>query len=468
MSRLSSSTILPDAVALASYDRADLQPGIIHMGLGAFHRAHQAVYTQRALSEQFGPWGIVAVNLRSPDPVEALAEQNGLYSVIVRNAEGDTAEVIGATVDWLCAAERGADVLDYLASETIKIVTMTVSEKAYGLDPVSGGLDLKHPSVAADLANPHEPIGAIGFLVEGLAKRREKGIAPYTVLCCDNLPSNGHVVRRLVLEMAERRDPELARWIAENGAFPCSMVDRIVPAATGESRARAQALLGVEDKLSIETEPFMQWVIEENFVSGRPAWEAGGAVFAKAVEPYEKMKLRLLNGPHTMIAHLGILNDLEFVRDVMAVPEFVEKVRRHMQAAVKTLDPVPGIDLPAYMDELIERFANPTIAHKNVQIAMDTSQKLPQRALAATVETLEAGREAAEFSYVIALWIASIHKRGTLDDPRREEILAAARAVDPSDPSASFFAIDGLFPPALVQNRAWRDRVNAELKDLKA
>ncbi len=178
----------------------------------------------------------------------------------------------------------------------------------------------------------------------------------------------------------------------------------------------------------------MQWVIEENFVSGRPAWEAGGAVFAKAVEPYEKMKLRLLNGPHTMIAHLGILNDLEFVRDVMAVPEFVEKVRRHMQAAVKTLDPVPGIDLPAYMDELVERFANPTIAHKNIQIAMDTSQKLPQRVLAATVETLEAGQDAAEFAYVIALWIASIHKRGNLDDPRREEILAAAGNVDPSDP----------------------------------
>ncbi|PVE54899.1 mannitol dehydrogenase family protein [Agrobacterium tumefaciens] len=467
MSRLSSSTLLPDVVAQPSYDRANLQPGIIHMGLGAFHRAHQAVYTQRALSEQFGGWGIVAVNLRSPDPVEALAKQDGLYSIIVRNAEGDTAEVIGATVDWLCAAERGTDVLDYLANETIKIVTLTVSEKAYGLDPVTGGLDLKHPSVAADLANPHAPVGAVGFLVEGLAKRREKGIAPYTVLCCDNLPSNGHVVRRLVLDMAERRDPELARWIAEKGAFPCSMVDRIVPAATAESRARAEALLGVEDTLSIETEPFMQWVIEENFVSGRPAWEAGGAVFAKAVEPYEKMKLRLLNGPHTMIAHLGILNDLEFVRDVMAVPEFVEKVRRHMQAAVKTLDPVPGIDLPAYMDELVERFANPTIAHKNIQIAMDTSQKLPQRVLAATVETLEAGQDAAAFASVIALWIASIHKRGSLDDPRREEILAAAGNVDPSDPSASFFAIDGLFPPALVQNRAWRDRVNAELQSLK-
>ncbi|WP_288431498.1 mannitol dehydrogenase family protein [uncultured Agrobacterium sp.] len=467
MSRLSSSTVLPDHVARPSYDRSQLKPGIVHMGLGAFHRAHQAVYTQRALSQYFGAWGIVAVNLRSPEPVQALAEQNGLYSVIVRSADGDTAEVIGSTVDWLCAAERGADVLDYLGREDIRVVTLTVSEKAYGLDPVTGGLDLKHPSVAADLANPHAPVGAVGFLVEGLARRREKGLSPYTVLCCDNLPSNGHVVRRLVLEMAERRDPDLAKWIAENGKFPCSMVDRIVPAATDESRARAKALLGVDDALSIETEPFMQWVIEDDFVSGRPDWEAGGAVFAEAVEPYEKMKLRLLNGPHTMIAHLGILHDLEFVRDVMAVPDFVAKVKRHMQAAVKTLDPVPGIDLPAYMDELIERFSNPTIAHRTVQIAMDTSQKLPQRILAATAETLEAGEDAAEFAFAVALWIASIHKRGDLNDPRRDEILAAAGRVDSSDPSAAFFEVDGLFLPALIQNRAWRDLVNKELEQLR-
>ncbi|QCJ00032.1 mannitol dehydrogenase family protein [Agrobacterium larrymoorei] len=467
MSRLSSSTVLPDHVARPSYERSQLKPGILHMGLGAFHRAHQAVYTQRALSQNFGAWGIVAVNLRSPEPVQALAEQDGLYSVIVRSADGDTAEVIGSTVDWLCAAERGADVLDYLGREDIRIVTLTVSEKAYGLDPVTGGLDLKHPSIAADLANPHAPVGAVGFLVEGLARRRENGLPPYTVLCCDNLPSNGHVVRRLVLEMAERRDPDLAHWIAENGKFPCSMVDRIVPAAANESRARAKALLGVDDTLSIETEPFMQWVIEDDFVSGRPAWEAGGAVFAEAVEPYEKMKLRLLNGPHTMIAHLGILHDLEFVRDVMAVPDFVAKVKRHMQAAVKTLDPVPGIDLPAYMDELIERFANPTIAHRTVQIAMDTSQKVPQRILAATAETLEAGGDAAEFAYAVALWIASIHKRGDLNDPRRDEILAAAGRVDSKDPSAAFFEVDGLFLPALVQNRAWRDLVNKELKRLR-
>ncbi|MBD8688285.1 mannitol dehydrogenase family protein [Rhizobium sp. CFBP 13717] len=466
MNRLTASTSLPQTVTVPAFDRKTLKPGILHFGLGAFHRAHQAVFTQKALEHSFGPWGIVAVNLRSNEPVQALAEQDGLYSVIVRSAEGDRAEIIGATVDWLCAAEQREDVLGHLASPDIRIVTLTVSEKAYGLDPVTGGLDFKHPSIAADLANPHAPAGAIGYLVEGIARRHAQGLKPFTVLCCDNLPSNGHVVRRLVLELAERRDPELARWINENGKFPCSMVDRIVPAATDETRQRAAQLLGVEDRLAIETEPFLQWVIEDDFVFGRPAWDAAGAVFTQAVEPYENMKLRLLNGSHTLIAHLGILHDLEFVRDVMAVPEFVEKVKRHMKAAAATLASVPGIDLPYYQNELLERFANPTIAHRNEQIAMDTSQKLPQRIMAAAVEALAAGHDAAEFAYVVALWIASVHTRGNLNDPRKDEILSAANNQEKTDPSAAFFAVEGLFLAELVQNRAWRDLVNQELAGL--
>ncbi|MCI9868268.1 mannitol dehydrogenase family protein [Rhizobium skierniewicense] len=466
MNRLTASTSLPQTVSVPAFDRTALKPGIVHFGLGAFHRAHQAVFTQKALEHSIGPWGIVAVNLRSNEPVQALAGQDGLYSVIVRSAEGDRADIMGATVDWLCAAEQREAVLGHLANPDIRIVTLTVSEKAYGLDPVTGGLDLKHPSIASDLANPHAPVGAIGYLVEGLARRQAAGLLPFTVLCCDNLPSNGHVVRRLVLELAKRRDPELARWIDDNGKFPCSMVDRIVPAATDETRQRAARLLGVEDRLAIETEPFLQWVIEDDFVSGRPAWEAAGAVFTQAVEPYENMKLRLLNGSHTLIAHLGILHDLEFVRDVMAVPEYVEKVKRHMKAAAATLEPVPGIDLPYYQNELLERFANPTIAHRNEQIAMDTSQKLPQRIMAAAVEALAAGHDAAEFAYVVALWIASVHKRGNLNDPRKDEILSAANYVDRADPSAAFFAVEGLFLADLVQNRAWRDLVNQELAAL--
>jgi fructuronate reductase len=465
MQNLSTSTLgtLPTAVSRPAYDRTALKPGIVHIGLGAFHRAHQAVFTQRALAANFGPWGIVAVNLRSPDPVDALKAQDGLYSVITRGVDGDSAEVVGVTVDQICAAQDGAAVLAYLANPDIRIVTLTVSEKAYGLDPSTGGLDIKHPAVVADIANPTAPSGAIGFLVEGLSRRRALGLAPFTVLCCDNLPSNGHVVKRLVLEMAERRDPELAQWIAAQGAFPCSMVDRIVPAATDETRARAKALLGVDDRLAIETEPFMQWIIEDDFVSGRPDWDVGGAVFTTSLEPYEKMKLRLLNGSHTLIAHLGILQGLDFVRDVMAVPEFVDKVRAHMRAVVETLDPVPGIEIETYINQLLSRFANPAIDHSNQQIAMDTSQKLPQRILAAALETLNAGKDAAQFAYVVALWIASIHKRGDLNDPRREEILNAAKQVDKSDPSGPFFAIPGLFSQQLIDARDWRDRINAEL-----
>jgi fructuronate reductase len=462
--RLSPAVPLPVSVLAPGYDRDALQPGIVHFGIGAFHRAHQAIYTQRALQAAFGPWGIVAVNLRSPEPVEALAEQEGLYSVLVAERERDTAEVVGATIGWICAAEQGEQVLARLADPQIRVVTLTVSEKAYGLHPVTSGLDPAHPAVASDLANPHSPVGAIGFLVEGLARRRATNVPPYTVLCCDNLPSNGHVVRRLVLDMAERRDPALAAWIADNGAFPCSMVDRIVPAATEETRTRAAELLGAQDRLAIETEPFTQWIIENRFVSGRPHWEAGGALFVENVEPYEKMKLRLLNGAHTLVAHLGILNGLEHVRDVMAVPALAAAARAHMEAAVTTLDPVPGIDLSAYIHQLLERFANPRIAHRNIQIAMDTSQKLPQRLLAPAMDALAKGSDGAAFAKAVGLWFASLRMRMDCNDPRREELIAAAGNSNAADPSAAFFEIEGLFPHELVAARSWRDLVNAELR----
>jgi fructuronate reductase len=461
--RLSADSSVPSTVLQPGYDRAELRPGIVHFGLGAFHRAHQAIYTQRALQKEFGPWGIVAVNLRSPEPIEALAAQDGLYSITVRDSDGDTSEVVGATVDWLCAATDRERVLTYLASPFIHVVTLTVSEKAYGLHPATGGLDDMHPAVANDLAHPDAPIGAIGYLVAGLAARRDKGMRPFTVLCCDNLPSNGKVVQRLVLEMAAAHDTGLAKWIREEVAFPSSMVDRIVPAATDDTRARARKLLGVEDALALDTEPFMQWVIEDEFVSGRPAWEAGDALFVDDVEPYEKMKLRLLNGSHTMIAHLGLLNGLECVRDVMAVPEYVAMTREHMRAAAATLDPVPGIDLDRYMDQLIARFGNRAIAHRNIQIAMDCSQKLPQRIFSPTQDALAAGADGASFARVVGLWIAALIRFGDCNDPRRNELLAAARDADPQDYTATFVAIDGLFPQPLAQARAWRDLVNAEV-----
>jgi fructuronate reductase len=269
-----------------------------------------------------------------------------------------------------------------------------------------------------------------------------------------------------VIEMAGARDPALANWIAGHGAFPSSMVDRIVPAATDETRALAETLIGAEDRLALGTEPFMQWVIEDHFPAGRPRWEAGGALFVDDVEPYEKMKLRLLNGAHSLVAYLGQFKDLPFVRDVMAVPEYRALVRRHMAEAVKTLDPVPGMDLDHYMDQLIERFENPTIAHKTQQIAMDGTQKLPQRIFAGAMETLANGGDASSAAYVIALWIAYARKTAELNDPRAAELRAAAARMTADDPSAPFFAIPGLFPQALMENSAWRAQVNAELEKL--
>ncbi|MTH35788.1 mannitol dehydrogenase family protein [Paracoccus limosus] len=447
------------------FDRAALQPGVLHLGLGAFHRAHQAVLTQAAIEAEPGPWGIVAVNLRSAQPVEDLAAQDGLYTVVTRGAAGDQAQLVGVTRDWLCAAADPAAVQARLADPAIRVVTLTVTEKAYGIDPATGGLDRTHPSVAADLARPDAPLGPVGIVLRGLAGRRDRGLAPFAVLCCDNLPANGRMLRRLVLEMAAAQDPALADWIAHTVAFPCSMVDRIVPAATDDSRARAAALIGAEDVLAVEAEPFIQWVIEDDFPQGRPAWDRAGAVIVADVEPYEKMKLRLLNGSHTLIAHLGILHGLAHVRDVMAVPELAAQVHNHMSAAARTLDPVPGIDLSAYTRQLIARFANPTIAHRNLQIAMDSTQKLPQRILAPAVEALPDG--AAAFAHATGVWIAALVLRGQADDPRADELMAACAAMPPDDPSAPFLALPGLFPAALVASRDWRDRVNATIRSFR-
>ncbi|GAJ93044.1 mannitol dehydrogenase family protein [Agrobacterium sp. SHOUNA12C] len=466
MERLSARTQLHDLIESPVYDRQALKPGIVHIGLGAFHRAHQAIYTDAALAHAFGNWGIVGVSLRSTEIAQDMRAQDCLYSVVARDRSGDSVRVVGSIVEALAANDDGEAVLGRLADPAIQIVTLTVSEKAYGIDPISGGLDYAHPAIAEDLKSPTRPTGVIGYLTEGLARRKAAGLPPFTVLCCDNLPSNGRIVRRLVIEMAATRDPALAEWISETVSFPCSMVDRIVPAATAETRARAEKLLGVEDRLSIEAETFSQWVIEDDFVGDRPTWDAGGALFVENVEPYEKMKLRLLNGSHSLIAYLGQLQKLEFVRDVMAVPENVVLVRRHMQAAVRTLDPVPGIDLTHYMDQLVERFANPAIAHRTQQIAMDGSQKLPQRLFQPAVDAISSGSDAAEFAFVTAVWIAYLKQAETIDDPRAQELQKAVADAMLADETASFFAIAGLFPSELQANRAWRNQVNSLLRSL--
>ncbi|AYD04336.1 mannitol dehydrogenase family protein [Neorhizobium sp. NCHU2750] len=466
MTRLSRSTPLPQGVERPSFDPGNLKVGIVHLGLGAFHRAHQAIYTDKAIEARSGDWGIASASLRSVDIVADLKAQDYRYSVVTRSGSGDKARIVGSIIDAIAASEERERLLQRLTDNPTRVVTLTVSEKAYGIDPVSGGLDLSHPAISHDLAHPTAPIGVIGMVVEALARRMHLGRDPLTVLCCDNLPGNGNIVRRLVLEMADRRDAGLAAWIEREIRFPSSMVDRIVPAATDQTRTLAASLIGAEDHLALETEPFSQWVIEDDFAAGRPAWEAGGAIFVSDVHAYEKMKLRLLNGSHSLIAYLGQLNGLEYVRDVMGVPVHAGRVRQHMEAVLPTLDPVPEIDLSAYREELVARFSNPAIAHRTGQIAMDGTQKMPQRIFAPAAERLAAGGDAADFAEVVAFWLAYVITAKHLDDPRAAELKVAAALASTSVSSAPFFGIPGLFPPELKDNATWRQFVDAHLRRL--
>ncbi|MER0236928.1 mannitol dehydrogenase family protein [Fulvimarina sp. MAC8] len=439
-----------------AYDSAAHGTGIVHLGCGNFHRAHQAVYTDDALAKSGGDWRIASVSLRSTDIADAMNPQDGLFTLVEAGPEGPKARVIGSIAKVIAAARESCAVVEALSDPAIRIVTITVTEKAYGIDRAVMDIDEGHSAIAADLENPREPSGVIGLLVEGLRRRFDAGLEPFTVLCCDNLPENGQILRAGVAGFARRVDPALAERIAEEVAFPSSMVDRITPASTDETFSTAERLTGLEDKAAVETEPFLQWVIEDHFPQGRPDWEAGGALFVDDVAPYEAMKLRMLNGAHSMLAYAGFLAGHTFVRDVMADADLASLVRRHLSAAAGTLDPLPGIDLDQYADDLAARFANPAIGHRTYQIAMDGSEKLPQRIVAPALDALDRGQSIRPFAFAIAAWMRYCLGRTEegdayeLRDPRDVEIV---RRVEQSGDAAQALVVNLLALPGVFDRR---------------
>ncbi|MGP9818868.1 mannitol dehydrogenase family protein [Salinarimonas sp. NSM] len=465
MTRLTEAALamLPASVAKPAYDRAAHGFGIVHLGVGAFHKAHQAVYTDDALAAAGGDWRIAGIGLRRPDAEEALAPQDALYTLIERGPDGPRARVIGALAEVITAPRDPRRTRALLTAPQTRIVSLTVTEKAYGLDPATGGLDAARPDIAADLASPDAPATAVGWIVHALALRRAAGLAPFTPLSCDNLPENGAVLGRLVREFAARVDPELAAFIAAEVPFPSTMVDRITPAATEETFAEARRLTGFEDEAATETEPFTQWVIEDRFVAGRPAWQEAGAILAADVRPYEAMKLRLLNGAHSLIAYAGAVAGLAHVRDVMEQEVLAALVAAHQDAVARTLAPVPGIDLDAYQRDLRARFANPAMAHRTVQIAMDGSQKLPPRLVEPALEALEHGLPWRTCAFAIAAWMRFLEGRDEagaelpLSDPLAETLRAtlAAAGSDPGDRARALLALEAIFPPALARHEAF-------------
>lgn len=475
MTRLACLEGVPECVALPGYVPSEHGTGIVHIGLGAFHKAHQAVYTDDALGAGGGDWRITGVSLRSPEPAAELTPQNGFYTVIERDAAGSRARVIGSVARALCLKTDAAAVMDALCDPATRIVSLTVTEKGYGIDRATGGVDPGHPAIAADLAAPEAPQGVAGLLVRALGLRRAAGVPPFTVLCCDNLPENGPLLRSLLVDFARRTAPDLAAHVVEEVAFPSTMVDRITPARTAETLALAQQMTGHTDAAAIACEAFRQWVIEDRFPTGRPAWEAGGAIFVEDVRPFEEMKLRMLNGAHSMLAYAGVLAGHRCVRDVMADAALARLVERHLDAAAATLDPLPGVDLGAYAKDLAARFANPHLEHETRQIAMDGSEKMPQRIFAPALVALRKGQPPNAFAFATAAWMRytlGVSEQGEAYDLRDPKAAELAPPPDRSETAAEIHdritGIPGLVPDGFADSDTWRQSVVSRLERILA
>lgn len=464
MRRLCSATLdtLPADVIRPAYDRTAVKAGVVHLGIGAFHRAHQAAVFDDVLNAGDLRWGIVAASLRSPQVRDQMAPQDGLYTMLVRDGASRRARIIGAVQRVIVAPQEPQALLDALASPDTHVVTLTITEKGYKLDPATGALIEGDPQLAADLASLAAPQTAPGYLVAALAMRKAQGLPPFTAISCDNLPHNGQRLRNAVLALARRHDPALAEWIAEEAAFPETMVDRIVPATTPEDVAALAARLDAEDRAMVKTEPFIQWVIEDRFCGPCPEFGAGVQLTA-AVAPWEEAKLRLLNGAHSGIAYLGGLAGIDHVHDVLALPPARAFVEALWDEAQTTLSPPPELDIAAYRDALMARFDNPTLRHRTRQIAMDGSQKLPQRLLAPIAARLAAGQGIGALSLAVAAWVRwqagrdDLGKTHVVDDPLAGTIAARLAGADtPEERAAAILRLDSVVPPALAANAAFR------------
>jgi fructuronate reductase len=447
--RLSSSTLggLPSDIECPGYDRADIETGIVHLGIGAFHRAHQADYVDQILASGDHRWGIIGVSLRSPAVRDQLNPQDGLYTLVIRDGSGDRLRLIGAVKGVMVGPEDPAAVIAAMAAPSVKIISLTVTEKGYCHDPATGNLNWDHPDIQHDLTSLHVPRSAIGYLVAALIARHGNGVGPVTLLSCDNLPHNGDVLGRVVNEFAAKVAPDMGDWIAANVTFPATMIDRIVPATTDDDRQKLSATLGLTDEAMVKAEPFTQWVVEDRFAAGRPDLASVGVQMVDDVQLYELAKLRMLNGSHSTIAYLGLAKGYEFVDQAIADPDIRQTAVALMEEAAATLPAITGFDPKAYAGHLIARFANPALAHRLAQIAMDGSQKLPQRLVQTVVESHAAGREAKAAATGISAWMQ--HLRGPfVNDPMSDELVRLAGGADNDNLVESLATVDAIFGAA--------------------
>ncbi|MFD2089986.1 mannitol dehydrogenase family protein [Blastococcus deserti] len=439
---------LPAAVSPPGYDRAALRHGIVHIGVGAFHRAHQAVYLDDLARRGTTDWGVVGVGLHSRAIGEVLAAQDRLYLVVERRADGDDARVVGAMTRYLYAPDDPDAVLAALVDERTRVVTLTITGTSYRIDPHTGDFDADDEDVQADLRDPARPRTVFGYLVEALDRRRGAGLPPFTVLSCDNMQHNGAAARTAVVSFARLRDGELADWIDEQVAFPSSMVDRITPNTSPEDRDAVAAATGVDDQWPVITEPYSQWVVEDSFCNGRPPLEDVGVQFVDDVEPYEVMKTRLLNASHSAMAYLGYLAGLRTTDELLADPVFRSFLARMMAEEITPLLPaVPGIDLGAYQVTLLERFSNPRLGDQLARLGRRGSSKIPNYLLPSVVEAMEQDRPYRLLCLAVAGWLRYLRGHDYVGDevpiqgPRPDLVRVAQEGGGDSAPLLSEQAV---------------------------
>jgi fructuronate reductase len=453
---------------------APAQAGIVHLGLGSFHRAHQALYTARALECEPGPWGIAGVAHRSRRVVDALRAQDGLYSVLELGGEDAAPLVVGVHSELLVAAEQPDAVVARIADPATRIVTLTVTERGYTARGTTGRLDTELAAVRADLGGA-PPSTTIGLLARGLQRRWRGHGEPVAIVSCDNVGRNGEHTRALVLEfaglLAEPQAAGLRAWIEQSVAFPSTMVDRIVPATRPEHRARAAALLGRHDAAPVVAEPFAMWVLEDRFPGGRPRWEAAGAIFSEEVQHYEELKLRLLNATHSLVAYLGLLAGARSIADAVARPQIRAAAEHAVHSELRpTFEPPAQVDVARYVDELFARFSNAALDHRTCQVASDGSQKLPVRISGAVLHHTSRGRVPRVLALSVAAWLRCLAAPGAYDaaalgaiaDPQRERLQALARRAAGSRELVQAVFELGIFGAEVEQSTAFVEAV-AEL-----
>jgi mannitol 2-dehydrogenase len=451
-------------IPVPGYDRSKLRAGIVHIGVGGFHRAHQAMYLDALLSESADtPFAIIGVGLRPEDkPMrDALREQSTLYTLVEKAADSPPRpKVIGSMIDYLFAPDDPEAVLAALTDPAIRIVSLTITEGGYHVNQTTGEFEAD-AAVLAETRDGAPPTSAFGFLTEALARRRAAGTEPFTVMSCDNIPQNGRVAQQMLSAFAGLKDADLGEWIDQEVSFPNSMVDRITPATSRLDRRRLLEEFGVDDAWPVVCEPFCQWVVEDRFPAGRPALERVGVQFVDDVEPYELMKLRLLNASHQALCYLGYLAGYRFTHEVCQDPAFVRFVRAYMdEEATPTLGPVPGVDLPTYKRQLIERFSNPEISDTLARLCADTSDRVPKFLLPVVHARLAEGQDVRRSALVVASWARyaqGVDEQGQqidIVDRRRTDLMNRA-ARQPADPLA-FLEDETLFgdlrhQPAFVE-----------------